>query len=77
MAMPTSAPAIAPIFEVTNEMTLTANPMIDNTTATYQVHLFALNRPYATISDAIQEVSIMLLMLLKLTHFPVQLLFAH
>src|SRR5918998_625085 len=53
MAMPTSALVIALIFEVTNEMTLTANPMIDNTTATNQAQLFALNRPYATISDAI------------------------
>src|ERR687891_1069990 len=51
--MPTSAPVIAPISEVTNEMTLTTNPMIDSATATYQAQLFALNRPYATTSDAI------------------------
>ncbi len=53
MAMPTSALVIAPIFAVTNEMTLTTNPMIDNTTATNHAHLFALKRPYATTSDAI------------------------
>ena len=52
MAMPTSSPVIAPIFAVTNEMTLTTNPMIDNTTATNQAQVFPLNRPYATTSDA-------------------------
>ena len=52
-AMPTSAPVIAPIFEVTNEIALTPTPIIDNSTATNQDHLFPLNRPYATTtSDA-------------------------
>ena len=46
MAMPTSAPVIAPIFAVTNEITSTTTPMIDNTTATDQAQLFALNRPF-------------------------------
>lgn len=53
MAMPTTAPVIAPIFEVTNEMTIIANPMADSTIATVQDQLFPLNRPYATTSDAI------------------------
>ena len=53
MATPTTAPVIASIFEVTNEMTLIPNPMADSTTATVQDQLIPLNRPYATTSDAI------------------------
>jgi hypothetical protein len=53
MAMPTSAPVIAPIFAVTNEMTLTTTPMVYSTTATVQDQPFPLKRPYVTTSDAI------------------------
>jgi hypothetical protein len=59
--MPTSAPAttIVNIFGITNETTLTTNPMVDNTTATSQTHqLFTVNRPNATTNDAIHRISI-------------------
>ena len=55
MAMPKSAPVIPPIFEVTNEMTLTTNPMVDSATATVQDRFFPVNKPYATTSDAISR----------------------
>jgi hypothetical protein len=38
MAMPTSAAAIGSILAVISEMTLTTNPIVDNTTATSQTH---------------------------------------
>lgn len=75
MAMPTSAPVIAPIFAVTNDITLTTTSMIDNTTATNHAQLFALNRPYATTSDAIPRVINTAPNTVKLTRFPVQVLF--
>jgi hypothetical protein len=49
----TTALVIALVFAVTSEMTLIANRIADSTTATDQAHFFALNRPYATASDAI------------------------
>ena len=55
MAMPKSAPVIPPIFEVTNEMTLTTNPMVDSAIATVQDRVFPVNKPYATTSDAISR----------------------
>ena len=59
MAMPTRSPAIVPIFGINNEMTLTTNPIVDNTTATSQTHqLFTVNRPNATTNDAIHKISI-------------------
>ena len=58
MAMPTSAPVIVSIFGITNERTLTINPMVDSTTATSQAQLFPVNRPYATTNDAIHRISI-------------------
>jgi hypothetical protein len=59
MAMPTSAAASERILAVISEMTLTTNPIVDNTTATSQTHqLFTVNRPSATTNDAIHRISI-------------------
>jgi hypothetical protein len=61
MAMPTTAPAaaIVNIPGTTNEITLTTNPMVDNTTATSQIHqLFTVNRLNATTNEAIHRNSI-------------------
>lgn len=59
MAIPTSAAAIVNIFGITNEMTLTTNPMVDNATATSQTHqLFTVKRLTATTNDAIHRISI-------------------
>jgi hypothetical protein len=58
MAMPTTAPAIVNILGITNETTLTTNPMADSTTATSQTHqLFTVNRPNATTNDPIHRIS--------------------
>jgi hypothetical protein len=59
MAMPTIAAAIGSILAVISEMTLTTNPMVDNTTATSQTHqLLTVNRPNASTNDAIHRISI-------------------
>jgi hypothetical protein len=79
MAIATSAAVVAPMLPITNEMIfiiLMTTPKIDSTTAIVQAHLFPSNSHMLREVMQYQEVSILLLIALKLIRFPVQMMFA-